>query len=121
MTESTGSNEHNHELSNFGNNSTAMVGPCWTLTSYESSGSNKHNHELSIFGNSSTAIVGPCWTMTNPDFVISKPDYNLSYLFHLLFSILGPYQGNFCTIFWPCLVSIEFKVAYQYQKLVVFI
>ena len=35
MTESTGSNEHNHELSNFGNNSTAMFGPYWTMTSYD--------------------------------------------------------------------------------------
>ena len=36
MTESTGSNEHNHELSNFGNNSTAMFGPWLTMTSYDS-------------------------------------------------------------------------------------
>ena len=35
MTESTGSNEHNPDLSNFGNNSNDMFGPCWTMTSYD--------------------------------------------------------------------------------------
>ena len=36
MTRSTGSNEHDHELSNFGNNPTAMFELCWTMTRYDS-------------------------------------------------------------------------------------
>ena len=87
----------------------------------ESTGSNEHDHALSNFGNNSTAMFGPCWTMTIYDSVISKTEFNWSHLFHLLFSILGNYQGNFGTIFGPCLVSIQFKAVYQYKKWVIFI
>ena len=83
---------------------------CYAIFMTVSTGSNEHDHRWSNFDNNATAMFEPCWIMTMNVSVISRTESNWIWIFHLLFSILRPYQGIFFTKLGQCLIYIHFKV-----------